>query len=133
MKKASRIATIVLLFLLGFSALFGAAGMISDPSGESIQLPAEMLDSTPFNNFLIPGVLLGIFNGLLSLVIAVLVIAKVRLNEWMVIFQGCVLVVWLTVELLMGIYYPAMTLLYYAVGTLLIILGLYRLKRQKTQ
>jgi len=123
MKKVARITSIVLLILLGISALIGAYGLVGDPSGKSAQLPEDLLDSTPFRNYLVPGLLLGIFNGLLSLAIAVLVIIRARFHEWIVIFQGCVLIVWLTVEVMMGIYLPAMTLPYYVIGILLIVCG----------
>jgi hypothetical protein len=125
MKKISRIIAIVLLFLLGVSALFGALGLILDPSGESLQLPEGMLDSTPFHNYLIPGIILGVFNGILSLTIAILVIKRNRLYPWLIIFQGCILMIWLTAEVLMGIFYPALTLPYYILGILLIISGLF--------
>ena len=125
MKEASRITAIVLLFLLGLSALFGAFGLILDPSGKGMMLPEGTLDSTPFTNYLIPGILLGVFNGLLSLAIAILVIMQVRLYPWLIIFQGFVLMIWLTAEVLMGMYYPALTLPYYILGVLLIICGLF--------
>ncbi|MFO7932735.1 MAG: hypothetical protein R6U78_01530 [Bacteroidales bacterium] len=125
MKKVSRIIAIVLLFLLGVSALFGALGLILDPSGRAMQLPEGILDPTPFHNYLIPGILLGIFNGLFSLIIAILVIMRIRLYPWLIIFQGCVLMVWLTAEVLMGMYYPALTLPYYILGVLLILCGLF--------
>jgi len=127
MRKVTRIIAIVLLFLLGISALFGAIGLILDPSGEIMQVPPDALDSSPFNSYLFPGILLGIFNGLLSLTIAILVIMEARFHPWLIIFQGCVLMVWLTAEVLMDMYYPALTLPYYALGILLIISGLFLL------
>ncbi len=87
-------------------------------------LPLEMLDQTPFSNFLFPALLLGLFNGILSLLFAILVIKRHRLQAWMVMFQGGVLMVWLTVEVMMGLYYPALTLPYYLVASLLLTCGL---------
>jgi uncharacterized membrane protein len=122
--KRARTVSLVLLFFLGLSALPAAIFMLMDPSGSEMGLPAEMLDQTPFDSFLIPAILLGLFNGILSLLFAILVIKKHPQQAWMVMFQGSVLMIWLTVEVLMGLYYPALTLPYYLVATLLLACGL---------
>jgi len=123
--KRARTVSLVLLFFLGLSALPAAIFMLMDPSGSEMGLPAEMLDQTPFDSFLIPGILLGFFNGILSLLFAILVIKKHRLQAWMVMFQGSVLMIWLTVEVLMGLYYAPLTLPYYLVAILLLSCGLF--------
>ena len=122
--KRARTVSLVLLFFLGLSALPAAIFMLMDPSGMKMGLPPEMLDQTPFDSFLIPAILLGLFNGILSLLFAILVIKKHRLQAWMIMFQGSVLMIWLTVEVLMGLYYPALTLPYYLVAILLLSCGL---------
>ena len=122
--KRARTTALVLLFFLGLSALPAAIFMLMDPSGGEMGLPAEMLDQTPFDSFLIPAILLGLFNGILSLLFAILVIKKHRLQAWMVMFQGGVLMTWLTVEVIMGLYYAPLTLPYYLVAILLLSCGL---------
>ena len=122
--KRARTTALVLLFFLGLSALPASIFMMVDPSGSQMGLPLEMLDQTPFSNFLFPAILLGFFNGILSLLFAILVIKKHRLQAWMVMFQGSVLLIWLTVEVLMGLYYPLLTLPYYLVAILLLSCGL---------
>ena len=122
--KRARTISLVLLFFLGLSALPAAIFMLADPSGMKMGLPPEMLDHTPFSNFFIPAILLGFFNGILSLLFAILVIKKHRLQVWMVLFQGGVLMTWLTAEVIMGLYYPPLTLPYYLVATLLLSCGL---------
>jgi len=82
-----------------------------------------MLDHTPFSNFFIPAILLGFFNGILSLFFAILVIRRHRLRIWMIMFQGGVLLVWLTTEVFMGLFYAALTLPYYLVAILLLTCG----------
>jgi len=122
--KRARTASLVLLFFLGLSSLPAALFMIVDPSGMRMGLPPEMLDQTPFHNFLVPGILLGFFNGILGLLFAIQVIKRHRLQAWMVMFQGGVLMTWLTAEVIMGLYYPPLTLPYYLVATLLLSCGL---------
>jgi len=122
--KRARTISLVLLFFLGLSALPASIFMLVDSSGIQMGLPLEMLNQTPFHNFLFPGILLGFFNGILSLLFAILVIKRHRLQAWMVMFQGSVLMIWLTAEVIMGLYYPPLTLPYYLVSTLLLSCGL---------
>jgi hypothetical protein len=122
--RRARTASLVLLFFLGLSALPASIFMMVDPTGIKMGLPLELLDQTPFNDFLFPGILLGFFNGILSLLFAILVIKKHQLQAWMIMFQGGVLITWLTAEVIMGLYYPPLTLPYYLVATLLLSCGL---------
>jgi len=62
---------ISLLLLLGLGAIGGGALLIISPSGKLLNgLPLSILDHSPFNDFLIPGVILffvlGIFPCLLA-------------------------------------------------------------------
>ena len=108
-------------------------GMILDPAGQGMGLPPEMLDRTPFKSFLIPAIILGIFNGILSLVFAVLIIRKNRQGSWFVLFQGGVLIVWLTAEVIMDLFYAPLTLPYYLVAVLLILCGILMRKFRTVQ
>lgn len=46
--------------------------LIRDPSGYSMELPIELLNKTPFDNYLIPGIIiLLIAVGFLSIVIGI--------------------------------------------------------------
>ena len=121
--KRARTTSLVLLFFLGLSALPPGVLMILDPSGVNMGLPPEMLDQSPFENFRVPGVLLGFFNGILSLLIAILVIRRHRFQAWMIMFQGGILAGWLSAEVLMGLFYPILTIPYYLVAILMLICG----------
>jgi hypothetical protein len=56
---------ITLLLFLGLSALGGGAMLIISPSGKLIgDLPLSFLDHSPFNDFLIPGLILFLVLGL---------------------------------------------------------------------
>ena len=132
MNKALRTFALILLFILAVSAFFGSWGLISDPSGKAIQIPIEMLDGTPFSDYLIPGIILLFANGFLSLVIAVLTIKKTKHYPWFIILQGCVLIGWLTAELILNkeFFYPIIHYPLYSIGILLIVLGFIIEKRK---
>jgi hypothetical protein len=122
-KRARTIALVLLLFL-GLTALPAAIILVVDPEGLSMGLPKELLNQTPFSNFLIPGIILGLFNGILSLLIAFVVFRKHRHQSILVLFQGAVLTIWLTAEVLMGIFYALLTIPYYLVALLLLSCGM---------
>ena len=122
--RRARTGSLVLLFFLGITALLGAMGMILDPTGVGMRMPPEMLDHTPFRSFLFPALLLGTFNGILSLVFAILILKNHPRGAWLVWFQGAVLFVWLTAEVFMDLFYAALTIPYYLVAVLLILCGI---------
>lgn len=49
---------LVLLAMLGIGALFGGGVLIISPSGELFGMPLSMLENSPFDNFLLPGIIL---------------------------------------------------------------------------
>lgn len=131
--RRARTGSLVLLFFLGITALGGAVGMILNPDGQGMSMPIEMLDHTPFDSFLIPAIILGIVNGIFSLVFAILILKKSRWGSWLVLFQGTVLLTWLTAEVLMDLFYAALTIPYYLVAVLLILCGILMRKFRTVQ
>ncbi|AKA34283.1 hypothetical protein [Flagellimonas lutaonensis] len=134
MDKILRTVALVLLFFLGITGLWGGYELMNDPSGESLKMPMELLENTPFDDYLIPGILLFFGNGALSLLIAVLTIKKVRYHPYLIVFQGTILLVWLTTELIINIdfFFPQTHITYYLVSILLIVVGL-RLHRSENK
>lgn len=106
---------ILLQLLLGIGALFGGGGLILDPSGELIQMPFSILEHTPFDSFLVPGIILFTVLGILPLIISFGLITKKewkaadRLNlfrdrHWSWSFSlyiGFVLIGWITIQMYM--------------------------------
>ena len=132
MKATLRILAIFLLLFLGFGGIYGALMLISDPSGGKFEWSLELLNGTPFNSFLLPGIVLLIVNGLLPIYVAIIVGLKKKYANTFILLQGVVVIIWLTVQLLINpdfflpeTHYPS-----YSVGILLVIIGLL-LRRQK--
>ena len=119
------ILTIVLLTILGSLAFLGSWGLIGDPSGKSIQIPIEVLEGTPFNNFLIPGIILLFAIGFLSIAVAFMTFKRSRYYPYFIILQGCVLIGWLTAEILFNkdLFYPAYGIFHYHFQVLLVTIG----------
>ena len=119
-----KIIAIILLLFNAISALFGGWSLMSDPSGESLEIPLRFLEHSPFENFLVPGIILFILNGLFSLLFAVMALLKIMNYSWLVIFQGFILVGWLIIQIIMiRDFYGPLHVLYFSVGILLISTG----------
>ncbi|HEX8711095.1 MAG TPA: hypothetical protein VF730_04420 [Terracidiphilus sp.] len=93
----ARPTAITLLAFLGITALAGAVPLILHPAG-SVLMPLSLLQHSPFHSFLIPGVILLVANGLLSLAVLGLVVAQSPNHALWVMFQGSVLLGWLVIE-----------------------------------
>ncbi len=119
-----RALAIVTLLLLGLGALAGGAWLIADPSGSSMRMPLSFLHHSPFHSFFYPGMILFLANGVLPLVIAAPALRRTARYGWWIVFQGCVLLGWITAEVIMlrAVAWPHY--LYWGWGLLLVGLGL---------
>ena len=74
--KFSRNILLILLAVLGSGAIFGGGVLIISPSGKLFGMPLSMLDNSPFNNFLIPGIILFTMLGLVPIGVTIALIKK---------------------------------------------------------
>jgi hypothetical protein len=88
----------ILQSLIGIGAVISGALLIIRPDGHYLQLPLDLLEDTPFRNFLIPGVILFLVNGAGNLVSAVLCFRIQRIAGFAGIFFGLGLIIWLFVQ-----------------------------------
>jgi hypothetical protein len=97
---------------------------MSDPSGETLGMPLRFLEHSPFENFLVPGIILFIVNGLFSLLFAIMAMLRFLNYSWLVIFQGFILLGWLIIQIIMiREFYAPLHVLYFIIGLLLIATG----------
>ncbi len=123
---------IALLGFLGVGAVAGALPLIVDPSGKLMRMPMSLLEHSPFHSFLIPGIILLLSSGLLSLAIMAMAIRRSSHYGWWVTLQGCVLTGWITVEVIMMRTAVWPHYLYWGIGLLLIALGLALTREART-
>ncbi|MEW6624904.1 MAG: hypothetical protein AB1420_17565 [Bacillota bacterium] len=67
---------VFLHLLLGIGAFFGGLVLVIDPSGELIKMPIALLKHSPFNSFLVPGIILLTMLGVLPLIVSYALITK---------------------------------------------------------
>lgn len=113
----------VLQAFVGLGAVAGGLGLILDPSGTNVGLPIEMLESSPFTTFLIPGIVLFTVNGLGSLVGALLTFTRRRRAAEMAMALGAFLVAWIVIQVywVRGIHW--LHVLYFVLGLIECALG----------
>jgi hypothetical protein len=125
MKTIMRFLTIFILFFCAVSALFGGGAFIIKPSGELLQIPASYLEHSPFNNFLVPGIVLFSFVGISSIVVAIIVMTKRKYSPLALVYQGCVLIIWIVVQLIMIRSFNFLQAVYFVAGAFLVFSGIY--------
>jgi hypothetical protein len=125
MEKKLRIFSLVLLILLGSSAIGGGWMLISDPSGFSMELSTNLLKQTPFDNYLIPGIILLVAVGFMSIMVAILAIRMSTNYPLWIVLMGIILFIWLTTEIILNVefYYPLYHIPMYTISLLLMVVG----------
>lgn len=118
----STIASVLLLFN-GFGAIYGSWNLITQPDGSSLGMPLSLLTHTPFHNFLVPGIILLISNGIASIAAFIGFLLKPRKFAWLVWAQGLILIVWLLVQLILIETLHPLQFILGAVGATLVFIG----------
>jgi len=94
----ARLAVALEIFL-GVGALFGGGVFILAPDGHLIGMPLTMLVGTPFHSFLVPGVLLFTFVGVVPLIAALITARHQAIAPLAAVVVGLTLMGWITVEM----------------------------------
>jgi hypothetical protein len=89
----------VLETLLGIGALFGGGQFILAPDGHLLGLPLKMLAGTPFNSFLVPGLLLFTCVGVAPIAAAAITARRPAIVPLAALAVGVTLMGWITVEM----------------------------------
>lgn len=121
----------VLELFVAFGALPAGIAMIIEPTGVGVGMSVEILEGSPFKNFLIPGIFLVGINGLGSLLGGIWSFIKHRHAGTMGVLLGAALILWLLVQ----IYYIGLIhylqWLFFLIGLLEILIGLWIVKKKE--
>ena len=113
----------VLQLFIGLGAVGGGLVLILDPSGSNLGIPVELLKSTPFSTYLVPGIVLLMVNGLGSLVGAVASFTRHRLAGETAMALGVFLVAWIMLQVYWFAGFYWLHALYLGLGLLEFVLG----------
>jgi len=122
----------VLQIFIGITAVQGGFGLVSDPSGTKMNVPLEHLENSPFINYLIPGLILLIVNGVGNVLAGIVTFFRTRYTGNLAMFFGVFLTLYMTIEVwfigLLNLSQP----LYFILGLVELILGFKLSKSDKT-
>lgn len=144
-RSVSNVALITLLMVLAIGAIPSGLSLIIDPTGAGIGLPLSTLEFSPFQHFLVPGLFLFLILGLLPVLIIYGLISRKQLawfcrfnpdkNEhWALsysLYMGLILILWISVQLMLGVTHDILHFVYTLLGILIVILS--RLSASKSQ
>jgi hypothetical protein len=131
-------ALISLQFLLGFGAAISGGLLILGPDGHLMRMPLDMLRTTPFSTYRVPGLLLFSFVGMFPLAVAYSLFARpswswpglvnpFKTMDWSwaaSLAAGFVVITWICVQMIMLSNVHFMHVLYLGWGVAIILLTL---------
>ena len=137
MKRPATSYLLIFLVLIQIISAVPAGWMlIADPSGTNLGLPVEMLQYSPFPDFLIPGLFLFIVLGIFPIVIVYGLIKKTEFKlankinlyqkyHWSWTFSyylGLLLILWINMELLFIKDYSFLQVIFSMLGVIIIVI-----------
>ena len=131
MKRIYRIL-LILHIVVGIGALFGGMLAILNPGGlEEMELSTEILRYSPFNTFLIPGLILFIVIGLGNLSGAATMLLKSKHQGYISSVFSWALVIWIAVQCIMLREIVFLHILFFVIGLVQAALSAYILLKQR--
>ena len=106
----------VFQLLIGISAAGGGYGLMVDPSGESLQIPQQWLEGSPFKDYFVPGLVLFLVNGLGNLAAAIVTFRRRTLAGLLAILLGAFMIAWIVVQVAIIGYASWLQPTYFTVG-----------------
>lgn len=124
-----------LLLFLGVGGVYGGFHLTDDPTGRSLGMPDGSLAHSPFPDYLIPGLILLVFNGIFPFLVAYALVYQpdwrwaealniYRNRHWAWTFSlycGLSLCIWINVQMLMVADRAPLQPIYGLYGLLLVI------------
>jgi hypothetical protein len=133
--KTSKISTAIIQIFNGLSGILGGFMLIKDPSGVSLEMDLEWLQSTPFQNFLIPGIVLFVINGLGNVTGFAVTLSNSKNAGKLALALGAIMMIWIISQVSWIGYKNYLQPLYFFTGLLQLIAGYYlnkQIRRNET-
>ncbi|MBN1766958.1 MAG: hypothetical protein JXR50_03585 [Prolixibacteraceae bacterium] len=116
----------------GVGAITGGLPLVLNPEGTSEAINVEMLQGTPFRDFLVPGLYLVVFVGIAQLIAAYLSLNFRKATGIFSVVTGALFLLWVLLQLYYAGFVNYMQPAFFALATLEIIFGA-KIMRQKPQ
>ncbi len=112
-----------LLSFVALTAIFSGLLMISNPAGDLMHLPHNLLTGTPFTNFLIPGIVLTFVVGGVNIIALIFNLLRAAKRYNWAIAGGTVLLGFIVVQMILIHAMSWLHFLYIGIGLLIILLA----------
>lgn len=112
----------VLHVFVGIGAMAGGMAAITNPNAP-LGAPVDMLKNSPFDNFLIPGIILFTIIGLGNIISALVINSKSRYKGYISSVFGWALVIWIVVQCIMINSVVFLHILFFSIGLLQAVLS----------
>ena len=90
---------VVLEIFLGIGALFGGAVFLLAPDGHLLGMTTKTLAGSPFQSYLVPGIILFLFVGVAPLLAAAITVRRQAIAPFAAVAVGLTLIGWISVEM----------------------------------
>jgi hypothetical protein len=127
-----KILAAILLLLNAAGAFYGGLNFMLHPDGSSLRITVEWLRYSPFDNYLIPGIILFVVNGLGSLVALAALLIRMRHYESFVVVEGILLSGWIVVQVLMLRSVQSLHVMYFMFGAVIFACGVALLRQTRS-
>jgi hypothetical protein len=121
------IALTLLMLIQAIGGIPAGVAMIADPIG-NIGLSVDLLEGTPFGDYLIPGLILAVVLGVFPLIVFFGLLLRYRWSWWFSLAVGGGLVIWIATEVALLGYLPglgiALQIVFGGVGIAILVLTL---------
>lgn len=114
----------ILQVLIGVGAIIAGALLAIAPDGRYLQMPLDMLKNSPFRNFLVPGLILFLVNGVGNTVSAILCFRLSKIAAFSGMVFGFGLIIWIFVQVNMIGGGSWLQYLYFGLGILVLVVGI---------
>jgi len=112
-----------LLLFVGIGAAVAGIGLVFKPNGSMLGMSVELLEDSPFQSFLIPGIILFLVNGLGSFFGAFLSFKSHHLSGIVTIVLGFAMIIWISAQVYWIGWINWMQPFFFLVGIIEVILG----------
>ena len=110
---------------IGLGAMGGGFMLVIDPSGSALGVPLNLLEGSPFSDFLIPGIFLLAVNGVGSMIGAGFSFTRRQYAQEIAMVLGAILVAWIVIQVIIIRSFSWLHVLYFILGVVELGIGLY--------
>ena len=125
-----RILFILCLFN-ALSAIPSGGLLMLNPDGRIFHFPPDLLETTPFQNYFVPGILLAMIVGGSSLMAAISLFKNTRYQYWLAMSAGLILIGWIFIQTILIQSVHWLHAAYFILGFTVLLLSVALIKQAK--